>query len=88
MRAWLLATAIGLLGAVCIACETNCGGEYVWIVAGEYTIAERIFASENPSDAWTGAVIPGAKLNIDLENNTMTVTYEREGTTYQVVYDL
>lgn len=84
---WEVGLAVAILGAFGIACVGDCD-EPASIVSGEYTIGERLYGSEEPSDDWTQTVLPGAQLSIDRASNTATVIYEREGTTYQVAYEL
>jgi hypothetical protein len=81
------AAIVAVMAAACLSCDDNCD-EAVPIVSGEYTIGAQLYESGKPDDDWTRAVVPGAQQSVDLASNTATVVYEREGTTYQVVFKL
>lgn len=81
------AAIVAFIAATSLACDGNCD-EPVPIVSGEYTIGAQLYGTDEPGDDWTRAVVPGAQMSVDLASNTATVVYEREGTTYQVVFKL
>ncbi len=81
------AAIVAFIAATSLACVGDCD-EPVPIVSGEYTIGAHLYESSEPGDDWTRAVVPGAQMSVDLASNTATVVYEREGTTYQVVFEL
>lgn len=81
------AAIVAFIAATSLACDGNCD-EALPIMSGEYTIGAQIHESGESSDDWTRAVLPGAQMSVDLASNTATVVYEREGTTYQVVFKL
>ena len=83
------AAVVAFVAATALGCDGHCD-EAVPIVSGEYTIGALVYENGNvePGDDWTRAAVPGSQLSVDLANNTATVVYEREGTTYQVVFNL
>ena len=81
------AIVVAFIAASSLSCLGDCG-EPMPIVSGEYTIGEMLYDSGKSNDDWTRAALPGSQLSVDLANNTATVIYEREGTTYQVVFNL
>jgi hypothetical protein len=81
------AAIVACMAAILIGCDGHCD-ESRPIVSGEYTIVAHLYESDDPGDDWTRTVVPGAQMSVDLASNTATVVYEREGTTYQVVFNL
>src|SRR5690606_22068507 len=70
------------------ACVSGPCPESVPIESGEYTVVKRLHGDEGGSDGWLHAILPGAQLSIDRASDTATLVYEREGSTYQVVFTL